>query len=118
MTWTYSGDPNSDEKDLYRFLIGDTDVKEPILQDAEIEYVIGSHPIHNERLYYLYDACAQFFARKIKRTIGPIKEEPWSRQRHYEIKAAQYKKLISGTGFKLPTNHRPSIFKIGMNDNV
>lgn len=40
MTWTYSGNPASSEKDAVRFLIGDTDTSDQLLSDAEINYVI------------------------------------------------------------------------------
>lgn len=115
MTWTYSGDPSVDEKDKYRFLIGDTNAKEPILQDAEIQYVISEHSEHNTRLYLLYDRAADFFARKIKRTVGPIEEDPIERQKYFAAKAAQYKMIAYSTGFRVPTG-KPS-FRKGMHDN-
>ena len=41
MTWSYSGNPASSEKDAVRFLIGDTDTTDQLLSDAEINYVIA-----------------------------------------------------------------------------
>lgn len=43
MAWTYSGNPGSSAKDNTRFLIGDTDSCEPLLQDAEIEWVLSQY---------------------------------------------------------------------------
>lgn len=40
MTWSYSGDPATSQKDEVRFLIGDTDTKEQLLQDEEIQYLL------------------------------------------------------------------------------
>lgn len=40
MTWSYSGDPASSEKDAVRFLVGDTDTNDQLLSDEEIDYVI------------------------------------------------------------------------------
>lgn len=116
MTWTYSGDPSSNKKDEYRFIVGDTDPEEPILQDGEIEYVLNKYTEKNERLYHLYDAMAQFFARKIKQKVGPIEESPYMRQLHYERKAAYHKGLIGGYTLSMPKS-APIIFTKGMHDN-
>ena len=43
MAWTYSGDPSSSKKDEVRFLIGDTNTKDQLLLDAEINYLLGQH---------------------------------------------------------------------------
>jgi len=40
MSWTYSGDPSSSDRDELRFKIGDTDPKNPELQDEELNYII------------------------------------------------------------------------------
>lgn len=40
MAWTYSQDPTSSKKDEVRFLIGDTDSRDPLLQDEEILYLL------------------------------------------------------------------------------
>lgn len=42
MSWTYSGDPSSSSLDELRFKIGDTDIKDPELQDEELNYVISN----------------------------------------------------------------------------
>lgn len=39
--WSYSGDPASSSKDAVRFHTGDTDPKNPVLTDAEINYAIA-----------------------------------------------------------------------------
>ena len=41
MTWSYSGDPGSSPLDEVRFTIGDTNVKDPELQNEEITFVIN-----------------------------------------------------------------------------
>lgn len=40
MAWNYSGDPAASTLDQVRFLIGDTDDTDHLLQDAEIEWLI------------------------------------------------------------------------------
>lgn len=117
MAWTYSGDPKSSEKDKYRFLIGDTNADDPILQDEEIEFILSEYTNHYMRLYQLYDRAADYFARKIKRTVGPIEEDPSERLYHFKQKAEYYRKCISTSGFKAP-KASPPIFYKGMHDNV
>ena len=41
MAWTYSGDPANSDRDKVRFLIGDTDTTNQLLQDAEIAYLLS-----------------------------------------------------------------------------
>lgn len=41
MTWSYSGDPNTDAKDAVRFLIGDTVQAEKLVEDEEILWAVS-----------------------------------------------------------------------------
>lgn len=43
MTWTYSGDPASSDRDAVRFTVGDTDSTEELVTDEEITYLLGIH---------------------------------------------------------------------------
>lgn len=40
MTWTYSGDPASNNRDAVRFLVGDTDTTDQLISDEEIAYLL------------------------------------------------------------------------------
>lgn len=40
MAFTYSGDPSTSSRDQVRFLLGDTDGSSPLLQDAEIDWLL------------------------------------------------------------------------------
>ena len=42
MAFKYSGNPSESEADFVRFAIGDTNSAAPILQDAEINYIVSS----------------------------------------------------------------------------
>lgn len=117
MTWTYFGDPSESDVSLYRFHIGDTLESEPVLTDEEIEYILNTYSIHNERLYYLFDAAATSFARTYRRSLGPQSEDPTSRLKYFEEKAVYYNKLITRSGISLP-KRSSSIFTKGMHDNV
>lgn len=41
MTWTYSGNPSASNRDAVRFLIGDTDSTNELLQDGEIAFLLS-----------------------------------------------------------------------------
>lgn len=41
MAWTYGGDPSANSRDKVRFLIGDTDTNNQLLQDAEITFLLN-----------------------------------------------------------------------------
>lgn len=121
MTWTYTGDPKSSEVDKYRFLIGDTNPKEPILQDEEIAFVLEDTLGHNTRLYVLFDKAATFFAKAITTKVGPIEEDPIERRLYYERKAAQYRMYSSYTSIGIGIGKAKAskiIFQKGMHDNV
>lgn len=42
MSWTYSGDPASSQRDELRFMVQDTDSNVPLLTDEEINYLLGA----------------------------------------------------------------------------
>ena len=67
MTWSYSGNPGSSELDEIRFTIGDTDVKDPELQDEEIQFVIDNQiPFNNLRIAI---SCLKKIQAKFKSLI-------------------------------------------------
>lgn len=41
MTWTYTQAPEDEPIDAVRLLVGDTDVADPLIQDEEIEFMLG-----------------------------------------------------------------------------
>jgi len=66
--WTYDSDLPTD-KDRVRFLIGDTDANDPIMQDGEINYVLTVHANVNRAAA----ACCRAIAAKLRRelTLNP-----------------------------------------------
>ena len=47
MSWTYSMNPGTSPKDTVRYLIGDTNIDNPIVQDEEIQFnlaEVGNEP--------------------------------------------------------------------------
>lgn len=118
MAFNYSGDPSESKLDECRFLLGDTDSSEPILQDEEIEYLISKAGSNLDALYYeLFSRAANKFARQIRRSLGPQSEDPTSRLEYFKEKANEYKHKMTAGNLSLPSYSHPKIFNVGMHSN-
>lgn len=73
MTWTYSLDPSSSDKDAVRFLIGDTCFDAQQLQDEEIDWVLTEEP----NVYLAGARCASsisgLYAKKADKSVGDLR---------------------------------------------
>ena len=99
MSWSYSGNPKDSPIDEVRFLVGDTNKNEPILQDEEIQYLIDEYGANTNVLrYYVFTHVATIFARDIKRTLGPQSEDPTKRLEYFQQQAKHYEGLLASSG--------------------
>lgn len=74
MSWTYSGDPTVSKKDQVRFLIGDTDKTEPLLDDQEINYFLGQY--NQGAINAAIRCCEQIaakFSRRVNEAVGQVR---------------------------------------------
>ena len=74
MGFEYSGDPSKSPKDLTRYLIGDTDKCQPLLQDEEINYVLGQY--NNIAMQAAIRCCETIcakFSRLANQAVGPVR---------------------------------------------
>lgn len=100
MTWSYT--ENSDNpKDRVRVLIGDTDVADPLLEDEEIQAVLGLSD-NNVSGWYLAagdaaEAVAAKYARKITQSAGPINSSLSQIFDHYMALAERLRKSARGS---------------------
>lgn len=118
MSFSYSADPSASPLDEARFLIGDTDSSNPIMQDEEIQYIIDTYGAGtNSSKYQLFDRAATLFARDIKRSLGPQSEDPTERLKFFKEQADYYKKLLSIGGVSVPKYSYPKTFRKGMFSN-
>lgn len=118
MSWNYSGDPTNSPLDECRFLIGDTNENEPIMQDEEINYIISQAGDNENKLRYeLFNHAATIFARDIKRSLGPQSEDPTSRLNFFKEQVKLYKSKLTSSGLSLPRHAHPKTFKRGMHNN-
>lgn len=60
MTWTYGGDPSANDRDAVRFLLGDTDINNQLVQDEEIDWLISQH----EDIYWAAAGAAETLSSK------------------------------------------------------
>lgn len=71
--WTYSGDPSQSAKDQVRFLVGDTNEKEPLLQDGEIRWLLNQY--QNTPLNAAIRACETIISklsRAVDESVGRV----------------------------------------------
>jgi hypothetical protein len=69
MSWSYSGDPSSSDRDAIRFLIQDVDQERPLLSNEDIDYVVSQWmPKYDSVLLTAAQCCevvAGSFAREV-----------------------------------------------------
>lgn len=73
MAWTYSGDPAGSNRDEVRFLCGDTDTNDQLVNDAEIAWAITEEGNNQAAAANICEHLASKFARKVDKTVGPTK---------------------------------------------
>ncbi len=83
MTWTYSGDPSTSTKDQVRFLIGDTQSSDPILQDAEINWLLTENATPFYAAVEAANGIAAYYARKADKAVGDLKISASQQHKQY-----------------------------------
>lgn len=73
MTWTYTGDPNVSQRDSIRFLIGDTDTTDQLVNDEEIAWVLTDTDSIYQAAHDLCTVIAAKFARlATSKSVGDL----------------------------------------------
>jgi len=134
MSWTYSGNPGSSDKDSVRFYVGDTDSSFPLLTDEEVQFLLDQwNTDYNAPLYVAAVAAEVIsgrFAREVSVSADGVSVQLSELQERYNNLAVslrdQYKALY---GFFDPVTAanilsiewdpeiKPLVFGIGFNDN-
>lgn len=74
MSWTYSSNPAYSAKDQVRFLIGDTDSNDPLLDDQEIAWVLSKY--NNSPINAAIRCCESVvakFSRLANEAVGQVR---------------------------------------------
>lgn len=74
MTWSYSGNPKDNNKDAVRFLVGDTDSDEELIQDEEILFILDTETNIYRAAANVAESIAAMFSRKADVSIGDYSE--------------------------------------------
>lgn len=135
MGWSYSGDPADGGVDEVRFLVQDTDSRDQLITDEEIEYLIAKWaPVYGSPLMtasMVAEAIAAKFAREVSYSADGVAVGVQELQTKYDQLASslrdQYKQYDIGSGPVVegvlwsdgsdPTV-KPTIWATGMHDNV
>ena len=83
MTWTYSGTPNTSDRDAVRFMVGDTDTADQLITDEEIAYLLAEEGTPGLAAARAAEAIAAKFARKsdYSKSVGDLSlSESWSQR--------------------------------------
>jgi hypothetical protein len=88
MTWTYSGNPAASDRDMVRFLIGDTDTTDQLATDEEIAWAVNLASNNYEAAAEIARGLAAKFARYTSTSIDGI-------SMNYGEKAKQFSELAA-----------------------
>lgn len=92
--WSYSKDPNESIKDEVRFIVGDTDMHDPLLLDSEIDYLVTKHTTADISAAF----AAQAIVAKLSRLVTiSIKDEHLDQSvtTKYSDRVKQYTDLMN-----------------------
>lgn len=90
MAWTYSGDPSKSDLDKIRFVIGDTDLSDKLLNNEEINYIINTYGM-TLAPYKVAESIAAKFSRFVDESVGAVKITYSQRVTHYNELAVRLK---------------------------
>tara|TARA_R110000787_G_scaffold100231_1_gene205108 strand:- start:2517 stop:3005 length:489 start_codon:yes stop_codon:yes gene_type:complete len=105
MAFTYAGDPSASALAAIRFLIGDTDTNDQLLQDAEINWVnnqITGSDSSTDSLYTVGYRCmltiASKFSRLADQAVGDMRVNMSQKAKGARDQAASLKLLAESEG--------------------
>ena len=115
MTWTYSGDPATNARDSIRFLSGDTDTNDQLLNDEEIAWVnnqlTGSDTATTALYNAAYRCClliASKFSRLADQAVGDMRVSMSQKAKAYREQADSML-LLAGREGSVPTPYAGGI---------
>lgn len=70
MAWSYTGNPASSDRDRVRFWIRDTNSKDPLLRDEEIDFLIAEAETLRWAAVDALDAILTELAKHVTKSVG------------------------------------------------
>ena len=108
MTWTYSGNPATSDRDKVRFLVFDTDTNEQLINNEEIDWLLSEQSNIYLAAANAAEAIAAKFAKDITRNAVGLSATVGNRARFYLDLADKLRDQV-GT-----TNQRGDVFAGGL----
>ena len=102
MTFEYSGDPATSAKDEVRFLIGDTDENDALMQDEEIDYLVTTHGSVSLAGANALLALASRYSRQVTKAVGDLKLELSDKAAQFRVAADDLFAASGGSGANVP----------------
>jgi len=135
MTWTYGHNPTASTRDGVRFLVGDTDEDEQLVQDEVIAWALTLHSddINASAVDVARGIAAKFASEATKLQIGRVREEYTDRAAAFAARATEIEtnSSVSAAGPVAPqislsdretafedTDRADTQFKLGQMDNL
>jgi len=97
VTWTYSGDPATSDKDTVRFLVGDTDADAPEISDEEVLWLLTQEVSPSQAAARGADTLVAKYAKLVDRSIGAASISASQRYEHYRTTAGSLWGAASST---------------------
>lgn len=119
-TFSYSGDPSTSPLDWARFIISDTNPLNPLLLNAEIEFMIQEAQGNQQQLLasLFRQAATALGIQVAKRRLGPQEEDTRDRLNYFKEMAKKYEQGLIYTGIPpLPDYQYDKVFEKGMMAN-
>lgn len=92
MSWTYNSGVTT-TNDKVRLLIGDTDSTDPLLTDAELNFLTGQAGSIYGVAALACQAIAAKYARQVDKRVGDLALSSSQKAKHYAAEAQKYAKL-------------------------
>ncbi len=93
MSWSYSGNPGHSSRDQVRFLIGDTNSRDQLLLDGEIDWLLSLY--NGSPLLAAIRGCETImskFARMADETVGPVSIQFSQKYKNYQVMIDQLRR--------------------------
>ena len=91
MSWTYEGNLTN-RRDRIRFLVGDTDTNDQLLQDGEVDYYLTEYSNDHLCAATLCDAIAAKFSRLADTNNAGLSVSASQRAQAYRARAVELRK--------------------------
>jgi len=83
MSWSYSGNPSTSANDEVRFLVGDTDTTDQLLQDEEIAWLITNCGTTRFAAVEAANGIAAKYSRMADKAVGDLRLSASQKSKQY-----------------------------------